>query len=62
MMTTPQGLFPSTDKFTFNPENYFYYGVNMDYNDYEYDVYNILLGTRVGTSSTPIKWYEYVNP
>jgi hypothetical protein len=62
MMTTPQGLFPSTDKFTFNPENYFYYGVNMDYNDYEYDVYDILVGTRVGTTSTPIKWYEYVNP
>ena len=62
MMTSPQGFLPSTGKFTFNQEQYFYYGVNMDYNDYEYDIFNVVGGARVGTTTTPIKWYEYVNP
>jgi hypothetical protein len=37
----------------------------LDYNNYEYKIYleNTTGGlTRVGTTSSPIKWYEYVNP
>jgi len=62
MMNSPQGLLPSDGKFTFNLENYFYYEVNMDYADYEYDVYSTSTSLRVGTNTSPIKWYEYVNP
>jgi hypothetical protein len=57
MTNTPQGLIP--DKFTFNPEDYFYYKVILDYNTKTYKVFDNV--GRVGTTSS-IKWYEYVNP
>ena len=58
MMNTPQSQILS--KFVFEGSDYFYYDVNLDYDNKIYQVTNNV-GNRVGTS-TPIKWYEYVNP
>lgn len=58
MTNTPQSNI--TAKFQFNPEEYFYYTVVLNYPDNSYQVFNNS-GARVGTD-TPIKWYEYVNP
>jgi hypothetical protein len=57
MMNTPQSLIPS--KFTFNPEDYFYYEVRLNYTEKTYEVWDN--NNRVGTTSS-IKWYEYINP
>ena len=58
-----QGTF--TDKFNFNKDYKFYYKCSLDYENYEYKIYREdPLGnlTRVGTTTNPITWYEYVNP
>ena len=57
MTNTPQSSI--TSPFTFNPEDYFYYKVILDYNTYTYQVFDNQ--NRIGTTSS-IKWYEYVNP
>lgn len=59
MMNQPQSSLPNA--FNFDKSKYFYYKVNVDYANFEYDV-TTLLNARVGTSTNPIKWYEYVNP
>ena len=64
MTNTPQSNI--TSPFTFNGEDYFYYKVILDYNTKTYEVFDSnsnssFFGSRVGTTS-PIKWYEYVNP
>lgn len=61
MMNTPQSLIPS--KFTFNPEDYFYYEVRLNYAEKTYEVWDTSNGNnnRIGTTSS-IKWYEYINP
>ena len=61
MMTEPQSNLPG-DRFSFKPEDYFYYKVVLDYNNYSYKVYNVLTNFRVGDNLQPINWYEYVNP
>jgi hypothetical protein len=58
MTNTPQSNIVS--KFKFNPENYFYYEVRLNYNEKTYQVFDNS-NTRVGTTSS-IKWYEYINP
>ena len=63
MMTTPQGLLQ--DKFNFSPEDYFYYAVDINYNNRTYVVNSEPINgakVRIGTTNSPIKWYEYVNP
>ena len=50
------------DKFTFDNSTYFYYRVDLDYNQKTYEVFSTQTNLRVGDSTTPIKWYEYVNP
>jgi len=63
MMTVPQGLL--TDKFNFQQKDYFYYVMNLNYNNYTYEIYEEKIGgvqNRIGTTNNPIKWYEYVNP
>ena len=40
----------------------FYYKVKLDYPTQTFEVFNHPNGNRVGTVSSPIKWYEYVNP
>ena len=57
MTNTPQSAIPS--KFRFNPEDYFYYEVRLNYNEKTYEVRDN--SGRVGTTSS-IKWYEYINP
>lgn len=59
MMNTPQAPPIITSPFTFNPEDYFYYKVILDYNTKTYQVFDKT--NRVGTTSS-IKWYEYINP
>jgi len=53
------------DKYNFDSITYFYYRVVFDYVDMVYRVYEFdpITGVndRIGTT-TPIKWYEYVNP
>jgi hypothetical protein len=66
MMNKPQRPPFVPSPFTFNPEDYFYYKVILDYNTNTYQVFdnNInsnTFGNRVGTTSS-IKWYEYINP
>ena len=50
------------NKFNFLPQDYFYYKVNLDYNNKTYEVSSTSTTLKVGEASTPIKWYEYVNP
>ena len=58
MTTTPQSTFG--DKFNFQKSDKFYYKLKLSYDNYDYQITN-LNNVRVGTS-TPIKFYEYVNP
>jgi len=59
MTTKPQADF--SKKFNVEKNKYFYRKIILNYSTYEYEVKNVITGTRVGTLQ-PIKWYEYVNP
>lgn len=59
MTTKPQADF--SKKFNVDKEKYFYRKVILDYDNYEYEIKNIINNNRVGTTN-PIKWYEYINP
>jgi hypothetical protein len=64
MMNAPQSSLIGS-QYDFNKEDYFYYKVNFDDNNYEYSVYRGLSNVRVGVGQNPdesIIWYEYVNP
>lgn len=61
MTNTRQDLITPT-KFNFNNGEYFYYKVDLDYNNKTYEVFSTWTNLRVGDSITPIKFYEYVNP
>ena len=58
-MNTAQNSIGSGNS-NFNPSDYFYYKVVLDYDTLTYKVFN-LDDVRVG-ETTPITWYEYVNP
>ena len=62
MMNRPQSSIAG-NKFLFPSSEYFYYRVDLDYDKRNYMVYDTfsLTPQRVG-GSTPIKWYEYINP
>lgn len=60
MMNEPQSSIIG-NKYDFDALKYFYYKVELDYNNISYSIYNINNNQRIGTSS-PIVWYEYVNP
>jgi hypothetical protein len=66
MMSRPQSSLPPLSRYSFRSEQYFYYKVELDYNTVTYKVYDMINtpnpGPRVGNPSSPIKWYEYVNP
>lgn len=52
-----------SQKFKFNKSEYFYYKVDLDVNNYEYEVFQEYgAGNRVGQINNAIKWYEYINP
>jgi hypothetical protein len=61
MINRPQSEMSET--FKFNKTEYFYYKVDLDVNNYQYQVFQGYgLGNRVGQLTNGIKWYEYVNP
>ena len=63
MMNTPQTMLAnSSNPYTFNQEDYFYYQVKLNYPTQKYEVFSFPNNARVGIESQPIKWYEYVNP
>ena len=52
-----------SQKFNFNKSEYFYYKVELDDTNYEYEVFQAYgAGNRVGQLNNGIKWFEYVNP
>lgn len=61
MTNTPQSQI-TPNKFNFLGEDYFYYKLNLDYNSKTYEVMSTATNLRVGNQTTPIKWYEYINP
>jgi len=65
MMNAPQSSLSAGETYNFDSITYFYYRVVFDYVNQAYRVYrfNPVTGVeeRVGTT-TPIKWYEFVNP
>jgi len=60
VMTNTQQNNILPNQFNFDPAEYLYYEVKLDYNDFTY-VINDNNGNRVGTT-TPINWFEYINP
>jgi hypothetical protein len=50
-----------SNPYTFDATVYFYYPVKLDYEKQKYVIYDQNL-QRIGDSTNPIKWYEYVNP
>lgn len=62
MMNQPQSTLVGPAKFNFPQEKYFYYKVDLNYNDFTYVIRDVNTNNRVGTISNPIKWYEYINP
>lgn len=61
MTNTRQDLI-TPNKFQFNNADYFYYRVDLDYSNKTYEVFSTSTQQRVGDSTSPIIWYEYVNP
>lgn len=53
------GITPSP--FNFKSDRFFYYKVELNYNNYTYQVFD-KKNQRVGTNINPIEWYEYINP
>jgi hypothetical protein len=49
------------DKYNFKNDRFFYYDVELDYEKQTYEIIEDDTNSRIGTT-TPIKWYEYVNP
>jgi hypothetical protein len=50
-----------SERFTFDKSKFFYYKVQLDTNNYVYEVLDTDTNQRVGTNAE-IKWYEYMNP
>jgi hypothetical protein len=62
MMVVPQSTFTSGgSEYSFDGQKYFYYKVVLNYSGTTYEVFDYV-GNRAGTTTNPIKWYEYVNP
>jgi hypothetical protein len=65
LINTPQSNFVGNNRFNIDKTEYFYYKYELNYSTNQYEVYtydNTIGNTqRVGTT-TPITWYEYVNP
>jgi hypothetical protein len=61
-MNTPQSSIPGPIKFNYDGSDYFYYNYVLNYDEQTYKVYGYPVENEVGRISSPIKWYEYVNP
>ena len=59
MMNSPQSVL--SEKFTFEKSKKFYYKVQLDIDNYEYEIKDTETDVRLGVGN-PINWYEYVNP
>ena len=57
-LNTDQNLIPNP--YSFKTEDYFYYKVKLNRNDYTYKVENLSTG-RVGLTNTPIRFWQYFN-
>ena len=66
MINQPQSSFGGPSKFNIDKENYFYYKVVLNYDNYDYKIYRQTPSdVRVGvgqTANDAITWYEYINP
>jgi hypothetical protein len=61
MMNVPQCSLPN--KYQFESGKYFYHKVILNYETKTYEIYDgNNPNTRIGTTTNPMKWYEYVNP
>ena len=61
MMNRPQSSL-SGNYYTFNNEDYFYYKVELNYDNKTYEVKSTQTNNKVGDDINPILWYEHVNP
>jgi hypothetical protein len=61
MMNRPQSTL-NGNYFNFNPNDYFYYKVKLDYPTKTYEIFSTVTNNRVGTEINPILWYELINP
>jgi len=50
-----------SERFTFDKSKFFYYKVQLDTDNYVYEVLDSETNQRVGTNAE-IKWFEYMNP
>lgn len=58
MMNTPQSKF--SDKHNFDSTKYFYQKIVFDYVSKTYNIFD-LSDNLIGSASSPINWFEYVN-
>ncbi len=61
MTNRPQSL-QNINSYSMNNLFNFYYIYKFDYPSGEYVVYDMLTFERVGTTTDPIKWYQYIGP
>lgn len=54
----------SNNRFQFDPKKYFYYKVKLNYSNFTYEIFDYTSGSdvRVGNQSSPINWFQYLNP
>jgi hypothetical protein len=61
MMNEPQCRLPN--KYQFDSSIYFYNKVKLNYDTKKYEIFDGKNhNNRIGTTTNPMKWYEYVNP
>jgi hypothetical protein len=61
MMNEPQCRL--TNKYQFDSSIYFYNKVTLNYDTKKYEIFDGKNhNNRIGTTTNPMKWYEYVNP
>ena len=61
MINTPQSDIQG-NQYQIDQVTYFYYRVVLNYVDQNYSVLPVFSENRVGMDTSPIKWYEYINP
>lgn len=61
MTNTPQSNI-TPNPFNFDPIKYYYYKVILDYPTKTYQIINTITNLRVGETTSPLSWYEYIDP
>jgi hypothetical protein len=63
MMNRPQSDFAAGGNFyNFNPQDFFFQKVKLNYLNRTYEIYDYQTNLRIGTDNNPIKWYEFLTP